>query len=186
MRVIKENIPMSSDKVLLEYYRGKLVPDYLQVLEASLIVRSMSRKKLDIKNMKRDITRAFPRFGRNLCNLTSEGYFHNHFNELYESMSKEEDFYVKDYQKQVEKIVVGLPYTAFVNSIATVDTTVREILSKIERLKKYGAGRFLIHALGKDNVEKTEKILKKIREKDDSIEIDIEKRTNRITATLKF
>lgn len=186
MSNIKKNIPSSSDEKLLDFYSDKLSADYVKALEASLIVRNMARHGIDIGFAKKDIMRKYPVFGRNLCNLTSEDYFHGHFKELYESMSKEDDFSIKAYQKQVEKIVTGLPYIVFVSSIGTVRDKVIEISSKLARLKKYGAGKLLIHALRRDNVEKTEEILKKIKDADSSIEIELDKKTSRMTATLRF
>lgn len=182
---IKENLPSKKDSELLTFYKDKLPTDYFDALETAMVIRNMSKSGRDITELKRDVMRKYPDFGKNLCNLTSEGYFHNHFKELYEGMSKEEDFKIKDYTRKVERIVKSLPYTVFVNQYETKETYLHQIDYKMDRLKKYGTAKLLIHGLGKENVKKTEEILDEYEELPE-VFIEIEKKSTYITATLIF
>ena len=118
--------------------------------------------------------------------MVSADYFHNHFKELYEHMKDDNDFTVELYQQKVERIVISLPYTVFINSKSTSEEKLKEIVYKMEKLKKYGTGRLIIHGLGTLNVNKSEEIIKYF-EKDSSVDIEIpDKSKTYITAILKF
>lgn len=184
---IKENLPKDDDQQLLKFYRDKLPLDLYKALEASLVVRNVFKNKGDIQELKKDIMREYPEFGKNLCNMTTEGYFHEHFKELYDSMILEEDFDIIDYQKKVRKIVVSLPYIVFVTRYKKFDEIAGEVEYKYRRLKKYGTGKLRLHAIGKDNVMTVFKILNSYKN-NKNIEIDIEVNDSQtvITATLRF
>jgi len=185
-RDLKQNIPTGEDKVLLDFYKDKLKPEYVDALEICLMIRTMSKKGIDIDKNKRDVIKKYPKFGRNICNMVSADYFHNHFKELYEHMKDDNDFTVELYQQKVERIVISLPYTVFINSKSTSEEKLKEIVYKMEKLKKYGTGRLIIHGLGTLNVNKSEEIIKYF-EKDSSVDIEIpDKSKTYITAILKF
>ncbi len=91
----------------------------MAALEIALIIKNKKNTDLQgIKELKRDVSCTYPVFGSNLCNLVSEGYFDNHFKELYENMSREEEFTIDKYTRKIEQIVVSLPYTVFVNTLS--------------------------------------------------------------------
>jgi len=184
---IKRNLPDSEDKELLRFYKDKLNLDMYKALEASLIVRSSAEKREDIAELKRDIAIKYPDFGNNLCNLTTQGYFDGHFRELYSSMLEDDNFDIISYQKKVEKIVKSLPYIVFITRYKSYDLLSGEVSFKLEKLKKYGTGKLVLHGLGKENVNTTLSILEEYYGEDNIL---IEKRINShktiITATLKF
>ncbi len=158
-----------------------------KALEASLMVRNAYRNGENIIELKRDIAHRYPKFGNNLCNLVSRGYFDKHFKALYNSMFEDDEFDIVYYQKKVEKIVQSLPYTVFITQYKPYNELSSLVRFKLDKLKIYGTGKLLLHGLGRENVDTTLKILEEY--KDDEA-ITIEKRVNPnktiITAVLKF
>lgn len=184
---IKRNLPREKDIKLLEFYKDKLAPDMYKALELSLMVRNSFKNNEDIAEIKRDIASKYPSFGNNLCNLTTQGYFDQHFNVLFNSMLEDEEFDILIYQKKVEKIVRSLPYSVFITRHKSYDEMSSEVRFKLEKLRKYGNGMLLLHGLGRENVLTTISILEEY--KDDStvrIERDMNPKKTIITATLKF
>lgn len=121
-----------------------------------------------------------------MCNLVSSGYFDGHFKYLYESMLEEEDFNIISYQEKVKSIVKSLPYTVFVDKRRDYDAISGEVKFKLDRLKKYGAGRLVLHALSRVNVETTLKIIEEYDDDSVRIEIDINTKKTIITAVFIF
>lgn len=186
-RQIKRNLPRETDLELLEFYKDKLSPDMYKALELSLTVRNSFKSKEDITELKRDIASKYPSFGNNLCNLTTRGYFDQHFKELFNSMRDDEDFDILAYQRKVEKIVRSLPYIVFITRYKSYDELSGEVRFKLEKLRKYGTGLLLLHGLGTANVATTLTILEEY--KSDTtirIETDMNLKKTIITATLKF
>lgn len=143
----------------------------------------MAEQGVSISSAKSDISKKFPSFGKNLCNLANEGYFHKDFKELYFSMEQEEGFSPDSYKKLVERIVEGLLYTVFVSGTDSSESKIREINSKMNRLRMYGVSKsLLVHAIGGDNVIIADKIVAEIQTKD----IEIKKTKKRFTAVIKF
>ncbi|MBI2102437.1 hypothetical protein HYT55_01240 [Candidatus Woesearchaeota archaeon] len=183
---IKQNLPDDNDESLLKFYKDKLKPEWYKALEASIILRNAFKKGHDVTELKRDISRRYPLFGNNLCNLTTEGYFDTHFKQLYNDMI-EEDFDILVYQKKVERIITSLPYTVFVTRFKTYDQLSSEVVFKLERLKRYGTGRLLLHGIGRENVSTTLVLLDEYEaEKTITIQKDINLKETIITATLIF
>lgn len=184
---IFKNLPKRKDKELLAFYKDKLHPDMFRALEASLMVRNSFKKGEDISELKRDIARKYPEFGNNICNLATQGYFDEHFRELYHSMLEDEEFDIVSYQKKVEKIVRSLPYIVFITRYKTYKELSGEVYYKLGNLKKYGTGKLLLHGLGNENVETTLRILDEYKEdKGIIIQKDINPQKTIITATLIF
>ena len=183
---LKQNIPEGEEKKILDFYKDKLKSDYLDALEICLMIRTMAKLGINIDKHKQDVIKKYPRFGRNLCNMVSADYFHDHFIELYNLMKNDKDFTIEIYQQKVERIVTSLPYTVFINSKSSTEEKLDEIRYKMGKLKKYGTGRLVIHGLGTQNVQKSEEIIKNFSG-DSSIDIEIpDKSKTYITAILKF
>lgn len=184
---IKENLPEGDDKKLLQFYRDKLSPEMYDALDASLIIRNAFKKGENILELKLDVIKKYPTFGNNLCNLTSQGYFGNHFKQLYDEMLKDDNFDIRLYQKKVEWIIKSLPYTVFITKRKTLDELSGEVKFKLEKLRQYGMNKLLLHGLGRENVDTGLKI---INEYKDDKTLDIEKDINPsrtiINATFRF
>ncbi len=184
---IKSNLPKEQDEKLLKFYKDKLKPDLFKALEASLVVRSAFQNGQEIQELKRDITREFPQFGNNLCNLVSQGYFDDHFKSLFYSMIEDEEFDIIAYQNKVEKIVKSLPYMVFLARHKSYDEQSGEVKFKLERLRRYGTGRLLLHGIGNENVRTAIKILNEYRNDENIIiEREINQQQTIITATFNF
>lgn len=184
---IKLSLPHGESEELLKFYKDKLKPEMYKALEASIIVKNAFEREEDISEMKRDISEKYPTFGNNLCNLVTRGYFNNHFKELYQSMLEDEEFDINVYQRKVEKIVKSLPYTVFITRYKSYDELSGEVRFKLDRLKKYGTGKLLLHGLGKENVNTTITILEEYKEEDHlNTQIEINPKKTIITATLIF
>lgn len=186
-RDIKNFLPKNIDEDLLKFYKDKLSPDMYKALEASLVVKNAFDNKKDITTMKWDIAKKYPDFGNNLCNLTTEGYFHGHFKELYDSMVKDEDFDIVLYRTKIEKIVKSLPYIVFITQHRSLENLSEIVKFKLGKLKKYGTGKLILHGIGKNNVKTTLIILDEYAQ-DKNIEIkkELNEQGNIITATLYF
>lgn len=184
---IKQNLPDNDDELLLKFYKDKLKPEWYKALEASIILRNAFKNGHDVTELKRDISRRYPLFGNNLCNLTTERYFDDHFKKLYESMIDEEDFDILIYQRKVERIITSLLYTVFVTRHKTYDELSGEVAFKLEKLRRYGAGRLLLHGIGRENVSTTLTLLGEYKaEKSITIQKEINLQETIITATLIF
>ena len=184
---IKQNLLHGESEELLKFYKDKLKPEMNKALEASLIVKNVFERKEDISEMKRDISKKYPTFGNNLCNLVTIGYFNGHFKELYQSMLEDEEFDINIYQRKVEKIVKSLPYTVFITRYKSYDELSGEVRFKLDQLNKYGAGKLLLHGLGRENVNTTMTILEEYKENEHiNIQIEINPKKTIITATLIF
>lgn len=184
---IKRSLPQGESEELLKFYKEKLNPEMYKALEASVIVKNVFDKGEDILEMKRDISRKYPTFGNNLCNLVTRGYFDKHFKELYQSMLEDEEFDINLYQRKVERIIKSLPYTVFITRFKSYDELSGEVRFKLERLKKYGTGKLLLHGLGRENVNTTMTLLEEYKEENHiNIQIEINQKRTIITATLIF
>lgn len=184
---IHHNLPLREDNELLDFYKGKLVPEMHQALEAALILRRMKESGESIDDFKAKIARRYPLFGNNLCNMVSQGYFHDHFKQLYQSMQSEPDFDIEKYRSKVLKIVVESPYTVFITRHKTYDEMSGKVRFKLQKLKAYGTGKLAIHGLGKENVATTKLILDEYKNDNSvQIEIDPDSTSTIITAYLKF
>ena len=186
---IRRNLPKKDDELLM-FYQGKLSPTMYKVLEGALVVRNAVNKKEDIKDirdLKWGISRQYPDIGNNMCNLVQRGYFDEHFQELYKSMVEEDDFNIVVYQEKVKHIVKSLPYIVFVDQYRDYAQIMGEVKFKLDKLKKYGAGKLILHGLSKTNVKTTLEILSEY-EDDDTIRIqkEMNKAESIITATLIF
>lgn len=185
---IKENLPDEEDAEILDFYKGKLDPDMYKALELALVIRKSFRKGEDIQGLKKDVIRRYPEFGKNLCNLVTEGYFHGHFRDLYQSMKKEESFDLHDYRTKVKHIVKSLPYTIFCSQDKRYEDVKAEFEQKYRRLSRYGTGKMLTHALGTSNVTTCLQLLTYIEE--GYSQVDIQRQVNPsgtyITAKLTF
>ncbi len=185
--MIKSNLPAGDDEDLLKFYKDKLEPEMYQALEASLVVKNASKNNQDITDLKKDIAKRYPFFGNNLCNLVTQGYFHGHFKDLFQSMLEEQYFDINIYRKKVEKIIQSLPYTVFITRHRSYDDLSGEVRFKLDRLKKYGAGKLLLHGLGRENVNTTITLLEEYKEDSHiNTQIEINPKKTIITATLIF
>lgn len=185
---IRRNLPKGEDEEVLNFYKDKLKPDMYKALEVSLVIRSASKKGENITELKWDITRRYPEFGNNLCNLTTTDYFHGHFKELYHSMFEDDEFDINSYRRKVENIVKSLPYTVFITQYKSYDELSGLVRFKLDKLMKYGTGKLLLHGLNKNNVKSTFKILEEY--KDDAsikkIETNVNTKKTIIATTLYF
>ena len=167
-----ENLPKEEDNKLLEFYSDKLSPKFMDALEVALVIRSMSSQGKDISQKKTDVSKKYPFFGRNLCNMVSANYFDKDFKALYFNMKKEGNFDPREYRETVEKIVRSKPYTEFIHKYKKAEEWSGILLHKIERLKKYGLHELEVYAFSYEHVKLTEEILKDFDD-DGDVEVEI-------------
>lgn len=184
---IKQSLPSGESENILKFYKDKLKPEMYKALEASFIAKNAFERGDNISEMKRDISKKYPTFGNNLCNLVTGGYFNEHFKWLYQSMLEDEVFDINVYQRKVENIVKSLPYTVFITRFKSYDDLSGEVRFKLDKLKKYGAGKLLLHGLGRENVSTTLNILEEYKyDKNVTIQKELNPKETIITATLIF
>lgn len=161
---ILDNLPIGEDEKMIEFYSDKLSPEFIDALEAALVVRSMNAKGRDIRKKKTEIAKKYPLFGRNLCNMVSADYFNKDFKVLYSDMKEEGNFDPHEYKKTVERIVRSKPYTEFIHKHKTLEEWSGLLNYKIERLRKYGLHELEIYAFSYENVKLTDEILEDFKD----------------------
>ena len=88
-------------------------------------------------------------------------------------MRQDDVFDILLYQNKVEKIVKSLPYIVFIDKYRSYNEMNGEVHFKISKLRKYGAGKLILHALSKENVMNALLIIEEFK-KDEAMEIRIE------------
>ncbi len=182
---IKRNLPRQKDEELLNFYKDKISEDIYRAFELSLIVRNAFNSGEDISELKRDIYLKFPKFGNNVCNLTTSDYFDYYFSELHKIMSEENNFDIEKYKKEVDRIARELPYMVFINRYKSLEEFEGEVKFKLSKLRKYGTDKLKLHAIGRDNVEKAFRISENYKY-DSEITLENEVNLNKTIATIIF
>ena len=100
-------------------------------------------------------------------------------------MFEEEGFDIIKYQEEVGWIVRALPYMVFINRYKSLEEFIGEVRFKLSKLRKYGTDKLKLHAIGKDNVDKSLFISEEYKDQTDiTLEKDVNK--NRTIATIIF
>lgn len=150
------------NRELLEYFKGKLDYRDIEILRASLYLKSVYERGESVSQLKQDIMNRYGDRGRNISNLCSAEYFTSQIKPLYEEMYAQPSFSPEEFLKIYEIIVTESPYAIFINARMTQEEVKREVLNKINLGKKYGVKYLNIHGISKDNVDKITHLLKEL------------------------
>lgn len=143
----------------IEYFTGKIPQKDLEILRASIYLKSVANKGESVHELKADIIARFGERGKNICNLYYAGYFDSQIKPLYDEVGTSD---LLKFNQIYEQIVTESPYAVFIHS-GMSDKEVREIVKqKMEIGKKYGIKYLNIHGIGRDNVDKITVIIKEL------------------------
>lgn len=143
----------------IEYFTGKIPQKDIEILRASIYLKSVADRGEAIHNLKTDIIARFGERGKNICNLYSTGYFNSQIKPLYQEVGTSD---LLKFNQVYEQIVTESPYAVFIHigmSDKEVSQTVRK---KMEISKKYGIKYLNIHGIGKENVDKITVLIKEL------------------------
>lgn len=146
-------------KNTLEFFRGRIPPNDLEILRASLYIKDVHERGGSVRDLKWDIIQKYGVRGKNIANLCTAGYFESIIKPLYEEMSKQSDFILDNFLSTYNKIIDHYTFAVFVSNRMTKDDIKKEIIGKIEDNKKYGVKNMNIHGLGQSNVNKIFEVL---------------------------
>lgn len=143
----------------IEFFTGKIPQKDIEILRASIYLKSVADKGDSIHDLKADIIARFGERGKNICNLYSAGYFDSQIKPLYEGVGI---YDLLKFSQIYEQIVTESPYAVFIHS-GMSDKEVSEIVKhKMEISKKYGIKYLNIHGIGKENVDKITVLIKEL------------------------
>jgi len=104
-------------------------------------------------------------------------------NVIFEHFDGNEEVVKDRFLKMYENIIVGLPFTIFVNQ----NMNEQKIIEQIKLKRRYGQKQIYIHGINKENIERIKKVIKKLeKDKQFSIQKDIREDTNTIQAGIFF
>jgi len=158
----KEVDSQTENRNLLEYFKGKIFSKDIEILRASLYLKTVYERGENVSQLKQDIMNRYGDRGKNISNLCSAGYFTSQIKPLYEEMYSHPNFSAEEFSKVYEIIITESPYAVFINSRMSEKDVKKEVLSRMEIGKKYGIKYLNIHGIGKDNTDKIVNILKEL------------------------
>lgn len=176
-------------KEILDLFKNKIPEDDFNILRASLYIRKRfisGASREEIYKLKKEIREKYGKRGLSICNLVSAGYFEVLIKPLYEEMSKDEDFSHEKFLEVYNIIVNESAFAVFISREMSIDNVEKEIYSKMRRNAKYGINFVSIHGIGKQNVEKIEKVIEKIQKEKPDISINKEVRDRIIYANIRY
>ncbi|MBI2405477.1 hypothetical protein HYV21_00270 [Candidatus Microgenomates bacterium] len=147
---------------LLEYFKGKIPSRDIEILRASLYLKSIFERGEPVFQLKQDIMNRFGDRGRNISNLCTAGYFTSQIRPLYEEMYAQPNFSPEEFFRVYDIIVTESPYAVFISAVMSQEDVKREVLDRIRVGKTYGIKYLNIHGIGEDNVDKISYLLKEL------------------------
>lgn len=177
------------NKDLLGYFRGKVPDSDMQILRASLYLKTVHDRRGETHPIKEDILIRYGRRGIVIANLCTAGYFETVIKPLYQELASHDDFTREKFLNAYEGIIGDYVFAVFVSSVTSYGKLKGEVIRKIELNKKYGIHKMNLHAIGRENKEK---ILSLLKDEDiqrllmHPLDTDIVSSKNYITATIEF
>lgn len=143
----------------IEYFTGRIPQKDIEILRASIYLKSVADKGDSVHELKADIIARFGERGKNICNLYSAGYFDSQIKPLYEEVGS---FDLLKFHQVYEQIVTESPYAVFIHSGMSDKEVSNVVKNKMEISKKYGIKYLNIHGIGKENVDKITILIKEL------------------------
>ncbi len=164
-QIFKEHKEECMNTPILKFFRRKLRNEDYEALRISVYIEKQFSENKDIKPYLDDLYKKYGRRGNNINNLYGEGYFDS-FIKLY-YLSLKDEGRLEEFDKFLDKFVMEQPITYFVSQNKSQEKMNEELLSKIEKNKKYGIKRINIHGIGKINANKISNFSEMVRIRDD-------------------
>ncbi len=150
---------------LIDFFKGILPVQDLEILRASLIIRSLYNKKQNIGYLKEGLIMRYGERGNNISNLCTAGYFEEIIKPLYDHMYLEPYFSLDKFLNRYEVIVTQYPFAVFVGKSMSYGELEKEVFNKMITGKKYGSTFVNIHGIGIRNVELINKLIEENKKK---------------------
>lgn len=164
-------------RVTLDYFRGKIPLPDIEILRASLYIKTVFERGESVEDLKWGIIQRYGKRGNNIANLCTAGYFETIIKPLYEEMAAQPDFSTEKFLARYEVIVTQSTFAVFVNRRMSADELRAEVERKMELNKKYGIKTLNIHGIGAENVDKILDLVSELKDKfSQSPEIDSSQR----------
>ncbi len=150
---------------LIEFFRGKISNSDLEILRASLYIKTVYERGERIGELKDNVIQKHGDRGRNIVNLCTAGYFTSIIKPLYCEMVVDPNFTPNLFLEAFNTIVNQSPFAIFVSSQMILEALLKEVESKMKLNKQYGIDHLNIHGIGETNVSKIELLLGKLKDK---------------------
>lgn len=156
----KSHDPSLEDAHLLNALQEFIPNTDLIALKASLYLRTKYKEGLPVNSFKMDIIKRFGVRGRNISNLCTSGYFEGLVLPLLQYFESIKD--MDSFNKLYDRIIQESAFAIFVSNSMPDHQLKDEILSRIEKNKKYGLNHLNVHGIGKMNIRKIKDILSEL------------------------
>jgi len=148
LKLLKEILPIEEIECILMARRIKLAFDKKDKKLAKVLYDQLDKN--------------YPKKGRKVANLINAGYFDELILPMIElCKTKHKENYKEKFREFYQNILTFLPMAIFVNNETSEDYLEKEIN---RRLKLKGIPFIKIHSMGKENIEKVEKVLESFKE----------------------
>lgn len=143
----------------VEYFTGKIPDGDVMILRAAYYLRSVYERGGDVHRLRDGIQQRYGRRGLNISNLCSEHYFETYFRPLYEELSSRSNFNQEMFLSNYELVIKDAPFAYFVPTQQNIEEIIPRIKEKLVFNRRYGWSKLAIHAIGRDNIFKVDKVL---------------------------
>jgi len=169
--VLEERCVSQVEEVLkalpcLENLTQKLIPiippEDVPLLKACLFLREKHKSGQNVDNLKAQIVNVYGMRGRNFSNLCSAGYLEDWMWPTYQELSKsfpDASEARARFLLLYNTFVNELPWTEFISSWGSLKKLSDRIVQKMEQNSKNGIFHLNVHALGKINTQKVDRVL---------------------------
>jgi hypothetical protein len=144
---------------LVSFFQGKIPPNDLEALRASLYMRHVYRQNEHVDTLKKSIAENYGSRGRVISNMTTANYFEDLFKPLYEDLSLDPTFTMPEWNTIYELLITQSPHALFVQSGEGYASLKDKVVQKMEANKRYGMRYFALHGIGIENSKKIKRIL---------------------------
>lgn len=172
----------------INFFKGKIADRDLLTLRAAYFIRQEMEGGKKVERLVHGVAANYGKRGTNIVNLCGRGYFEDYIKPLYETLEENPNFELSTFSNMYNLIIETVPFAYFVNRGQTLDNLIESLLEKIPFSKQYGQKKLAIHAIGGDNVRKTQDAVadERIEQLINPDDTDIELRKNILTLTIYF
>jgi len=163
--IFKEQREKNRNVPLLKFFKGKIKEEDYQALRMSVYIQRKFSNGEDIKPYLNDLYKKYGQRGYNINNLNGRGYFESFIKLNYTLLQSQER--ENEFLNFFDKFIMEQPITYFVNQMKSQEVMNEELLSKINKCKRYGIRKLSIHGMGKINKEKIDEFIKIIEDRSD-------------------
>lgn len=159
LRTIDNYQHTSSDIESRDFVRNCIPESDKAVWFSSLMLRSEFQQGHtdEVIRLKSQIVIAQGNRGKNIANLCSAGYLESLIMPLYRLLVTDNDdrqHFFDIYQT----IITDYPFAVFVSVARTTNEIKKEIIEKIQIVKRYGWDRVAVHGIGRENVRRIQRL----------------------------